>query len=80
MNIDIWVSEEGRSANSRAFYQVLQEMDSFPLQVIITSLYEDSFAVQGTGWKLRIRREYADMVGDLSHHVRPEVMARLHTH
>jgi hypothetical protein len=79
-NIDIWFSDDGRTANSRSFYQVLQGMDDFPLQVIITGRYEDSFEFEEDRWKLRIRREYADMVGDLSRHVRPEVLARLQAH
>jgi hypothetical protein len=79
-NIDIWFSDDGRKANSRSFYQVLQGMDDFPLQVIITGRYEDTYELEGSQWKLRIRREYADMVGDLSRHVRPEVLERLQSH
>jgi hypothetical protein len=79
-NIDIWFSDDSRRANSRSFYQVLQGMDNFPLQVIITGRYEDTYELEDSHWKLRIRREYADMVGDLSHHVRPEVLARLQSH
>jgi len=79
-NIDIWFSEDCEKANSRSFYQVLQGMDDFPLQVIITGRYEDTYELEDNRWKLRIRREYADMVGDLSRHVRPEVLARLKSH
>jgi hypothetical protein len=79
-NIDIWFSDDSRKANSRAFYQVLQGMDNFPLQVIITGRYEDTYELEDNNWKLRIRREYADIVGDLSRHVRPEVLARLQSH
>jgi len=79
-NIDISFSEDCEKANSRSFYQVLQGMDDFPLQIIITGRYEDTYDLEDNRWKLRIRREYADMVGDLSHHVRPEVLARLKSH
>jgi hypothetical protein len=76
-NIDVWFSDDRRAANSRATYMVLQGMADFPLQVIITGRYEDTFEFDGETWRLRVRREYADIVGDLSRHVRPEVIARL---
>jgi SnoaL-like domain len=79
-NIDIRFSDDGRKANSRCFYVVLQGMDDFPLQVIITGRYEDTYEFDGGKWKLRIRREYADIVGDLSRHVKPETLAQLKAH
>jgi hypothetical protein len=79
-NIDVWFSEDSRKANSRSFYVVLQGLEDFPLQVIITGRYEDTYEYDGAHWRLRIRREYADILGDLSRHVRPEVLARLQTH
>jgi hypothetical protein len=76
-NIDIWFTDDGQKAASRCFYTVLQGFDDFPLQVIIAGRYEDAFTHDGTAWRLRIRREYADLVGDLSRHVKPEVLAML---
>lgn len=76
-NVDIWFSEDEKSAGSRSFYTVLQGLDDFPLQVIIAGRYEDTFRLEHGQWRLSIRREYADLVGDLSRHVRPEVMERL---
>lgn len=76
-NVDIWFSEDAQSAYSRSFYTVLQGLEDFPLQVIIAGRYEDTFAFQGGRWRLTIRREYADLVGDLSRHVKPHVLERL---
>jgi len=79
-NIDIWFTDNGRKARSRCFYTVLQGFDDFPLQVVIAGRYEDAFEFDGAAWRLRIRREYADLVGDLSRHVKPEVLALLQSH
>jgi hypothetical protein len=76
-NIDVSFSHDGCSARSRSSYTVLQGMDDFPLQVILTGRCEDSYEHDDEEWKLRVRREYADMMGDLSHHVKPEVLARI---
>jgi SnoaL-like domain len=77
-NVDIWFSGDGREASSRCYYVVLQGLEDFPLQVVITGRYEDTFESDNGTWRLRTRREYSDIVGDLSRHVKPEVMAQLH--
>jgi hypothetical protein len=77
-NIDIRFSEDGRTAISRSHYSVLQGLPDFPLQMIITGRYEDTFVFNGEAWKLRVRREAADIVGDLSRHVKPELLAQIH--
>jgi SnoaL-like domain len=79
-NIDVWFSDDGHKAGSRCFYVVLQGLEDFPLQIIITGRYEDTFEFDGSRWQLRIRREYADMVGDLSRHVSAETLAQLSAH
>jgi hypothetical protein len=79
-NIDIRFTDDGRKAASRCSYTVLQGFDDFPLQVIIAGRYEDTYEFDGTAWRLRIRREYADLVGDLSRHVKPEVLEMLQSH
>jgi hypothetical protein len=78
-NIDISFSDDRTSATSRSSYTVLQGMDDFPLQVIVAGRCDDVYERDGEKWTLRVRREYADMTGDLSHHVKPEVLARLAT-
>ncbi len=76
-NIDIWFPGDARSAKSRWSYTVLQQADDFPLQVVVAGRGEDTYEHDGERWKLRVRREYADMMGDLSHHVKQEVLTRL---
>jgi hypothetical protein len=68
-NIDISFSKDRQTASSRSYYAVLQALEGFPLQLIIAGRYEDVFEATAVGWKLVIRREYADLIGDLSHHV-----------
>jgi hypothetical protein len=77
-NMDIRFSEDGQTATSRSHYSVLQGLPDFPLQVIITGRYEDTFGFNGETWKLRVRREAADIVGDLTRHVKPELLAQIH--
>lgn len=77
-NVDVWFSEDLRTANSRSFYVVLQGTDDFPLQVIIAGRYEDTYSLKDGHPTLTVRREYADLVGDLSHHVKPDLLAQLH--
>jgi hypothetical protein len=77
-NIDVRFSDDGQTATSRSHYSVLQGLPDFPLQVIITGRYEDTFGFDGEAWKLRIRREAADIIGDLSRHVKPELLAQIH--
>jgi SnoaL-like domain len=76
-NIDVSFADDARTASSRCSYTVLQQADDFPLQVVVAGRCEDIYEFDGKQWKLRVRREYADMMGNLSHHVKPEVIARL---
>jgi len=76
-NFDIKFSDDGQHAETRSYYVVLQALEDFPLQIVITGRYEDEYRVEDGEWRLKIRREFADLVGDLSHHVTPEVLAQL---
>ena len=78
-NIDIEFSDDRRTASSRCYYAVLQALDDFALQLIIAGRYEDVFEATPEGWRLAIRREYTDLVGDLSRHVKPGVAHQLST-
>lgn len=58
------------SVTARSSYLVLQAVEGFPLQPIITGRYVDRFeqdVVDGT-WYFAERRFSADLIGDLSHH------------
>ena len=58
------------SVTARSSYLVLQAVDGFPLQPIITGRYVDRFEPAGDGWRFAERRFLVDLVGDLSHHLR----------
>jgi hypothetical protein len=76
-NIDISFSEGGDLAHARSYYTVIQRLEDFPLQMVIAGRYEDVFEDGDGGWRLAIRREYSDLVGDLSRHVSPDVLKAL---
>jgi 3-phenylpropionate/cinnamic acid dioxygenase small subunit len=76
-NIDISFSDDASTASARSYYTVLQALEDFPLQIVISGRYEDVFLRTADGWRLDIRREYADLVGDLSRHVSAEAMRDL---
>jgi 3-phenylpropionate/cinnamic acid dioxygenase small subunit len=76
-NIDVTFSDDGRSAQAHSYYTVLQGLDGFPLQIIISGRYDDEFRLTDGEWRLVSRREYTDLVGDLSRHVSPETLRQL---
>jgi 3-phenylpropionate/cinnamic acid dioxygenase small subunit len=76
-NIDVRFSDDGRSATTRSYYTVLQGWSDFPLQIIISGRYDDEFEAADGGWRLVSRREYTDLVGDLSKHVSADTLGEL---
>ncbi len=58
---------------SRSSYLVLQALDDFPLQPIISGRYRDTFVRTGSGWAFAERSFTADLFGDLSRHLTYEV-------
>jgi hypothetical protein len=55
---------------ARSSYLVLQALDDFPLQPIISGQYHDTFVSTPEGWGFAERRFSVDLVGDLSRHLR----------
>jgi 3-phenylpropionate/cinnamic acid dioxygenase small subunit len=76
-NIDIAFPDDAGTANARSYYSVLQALEDFPLQIVISGRYEDVFRRTADGWRLDIRREYADLTGDLSRHVSGDAIREL---
>lgn len=56
-------------ATARSYYTVLQATESFPLQVIITGRYVDTFARQDGRWTFACREMIIDHLGDCSAHL-----------
>lgn len=76
-NVDIDLADDLQSARSLCYYTVLQAVGDFPLQIIIAGRYQDEFTQTDGTWKLTARREYSDLVGDLSRHVTPRALQQI---
>jgi 3-phenylpropionate/cinnamic acid dioxygenase small subunit len=66
----IEVDDDAGTATCRSYYTVLQQVDEFPLQVIVTGRYHDRFERVDDRWRFAYR-DYSlmDAVGDVSHHL-----------
>jgi hypothetical protein len=73
-NVIVHLAEDGRSAESRSRFSVLQALPDFPLQCIIAGEYEDRFARDArAGWHFTERCMKPTLIGDLSRHLRFEL-------
>lgn len=68
-NVVIDVDETAGTATARAYFTVLQQLDDFPLQVIVAGRYHDDFRRVGDRWRFAVRRMHVDLQGDLSRHL-----------
>ncbi|WP_103343382.1 nuclear transport factor 2 family protein [Amycolatopsis sp. CA-126428] len=71
-NVALEVSDA--TASGRAYFTVLQAVPGLPLQTIAAGRYEDSFTLTDGGWRFTERRAVVDLVGDISHHLRPRAV------
>ena len=62
-------------ALARSYFTVLQQLDDFPLQVIIAGRYHDWFEYTDGEWRLMERVILCDLFGDLSRHLRGDPFA-----
>ncbi len=69
-NSIIDVDDGAGTASARSYYLVTQATDAFPLQVIITGRYRDTFHRLDSVWWFDTRTMYVDQTGDLSHHLK----------
>ncbi len=68
---NVSISVTGETAESRAYFTVLQAVPGFPLQTIAAGSYQDTFSLVSGTWQFTERRATVDLVGDVSHHLRP---------
>lgn len=63
------LAEDGASATCQSQWTVIQAAPGFPLQIVASGRYRDSFACDAAGWHFT-SREYVqtDLVGDASAH------------
>ena len=73
-NLILKFAEDGRSANARSRFTVMQGLPDFSLQCIITGYYEDKFSYDEVrGWHFIERRMKPKLAGDLSRHLKYEL-------
>jgi len=73
-NVQLAFSEDGRSADVRSRFTVVQALPDFPMQAIITGYYEDRFVWdESAGWYWAERRMKPKLLGDLSRHLKYEL-------
>jgi hypothetical protein len=68
-NSIVEVDEATGTASARSYYTVLQQVDEFPLQPIISGRYHDTFQRIDERWWFDTRIMFVDLVGDLSRHL-----------
>lgn len=68
-NVIIELDQNGREANARSYYTVIQATDSLPLQPIISGRYQDRFRKVEKNWEFASREMIVDLVGDCSAHL-----------
>jgi hypothetical protein len=57
------------TAHARSYFTVLQQVDDFPLQIVIAGRYHDRFERVDGEWRLTERVILCDLIGDLSRHL-----------
>ncbi len=74
-NLVIDVADGGTLATSRSYYTVLQQLDGFALQPIISGRYHDTFHLIDGEWWLTERVIFCDLIGDISRHLKIDPFA-----
>lgn len=69
-NVRIDVHDDAGTARSTANYLVTQATPEFPLQVIVTGHYRDTFHRIDDAWWFDTRIMFVDQIGDTSHHLK----------
>ena len=59
-----------RTATSRSYFTVFQQVGDFPLQPVASGRYRDRFERRDGAWRFTSREVSTDLVGDVSHHVK----------
>lgn len=73
-NLILEFAKDGRSCAVRSRFTVVQAVDGFGLQPIITGYYEDKFAyTEADGWHFTERRMKPKLAGNLTRHLKYEL-------
>ena len=73
-NLLIEIDEDGLRATCRSYFTVLQGRPGWGLQPIVAGRYHDAFVLGADGWQFTDRLIFTDLVGDVSHHLRGDVL------
>ena len=69
-NLMVEIDDDGTSARARSYYTALQARPDLSLQPIIAGRWHDRLEKDRDQWWLVERVIYADLFGDLSHHIK----------
>ena len=75
-NLIVDIDPSGQTASARSYFTVLQARPELPLQIIIAGHYHDRFARIDGAWHFTERVFFADLFGDLSHHLKGDPFQR----
>jgi SnoaL-like domain len=70
-NVTVAMAPDGEHATCRSYFTVIQSVEGFSLQPIIAGKYADRFQKFDRTWWFTERIIHPDLIGDLSHHMRP---------
>lgn len=73
-NLVVDVASSGTAATGRSYFTVLQGRPGLGLAPVVAGRYHDAFARDETGWHFTDRLIFTDLVGDVSHHLRGDVL------
>ncbi len=71
-NLVVDADEKAGSASARSYFTVLQQVDDFPLQVVVAGRYHDQFERVDEEWRLTERIILCDLIGDVSRHLQTD--------
>ena len=69
-NVDLEIDKEAGKAKSQCYVTVLQQTDTFPLQVIFSGHYFDDFEQVDGNWHFAKRLIRYQLVGDMGAHLK----------
>jgi hypothetical protein len=73
-NLIVTIDDGGTEATCRSYFTVLQGLPGRGLAPIVAGRYHDRFARDDGGWYFTDRLIFTDLVGDVSHHLKANVL------
>ncbi|MBR9911077.1 MAG: nuclear transport factor 2 family protein [Gammaproteobacteria bacterium] len=68
-NMIIEIDEDRNTAAARSYFMVYQERADWPVEVIVSGRYHDTFVCRNQRWQFRERTVLTDFYGDMSRHL-----------